>query len=273
MNESPVISVIMPVYNAAVYLREAIESVLNQTYRDFEFIIINDGSTDNSEEIIQSYNDPRIVYLKNEKNSKLIYTLNRGIDHAKGIYIARMDADDICLPERFATQKKMLEQDDQLSVAGSVIKQVNEKGEPAKDWPLDAQTTSWKAIRRKMPKENCLAHPSVLIRSSVLKEFRYKEYQPNIEDYDLWLRLLNSGHRIEKSPAILLEYRVHSSSISGAILKKSNFFFKHAAMKRKFIANELKAGKMSSFLLIVMVNMGLDIIKGIAKFVKSKIVS
>ena len=267
------VSVIMPVYNAATYLREAIESVLNQTYRDFEFIIINDGSTDNSEEIIKSYTDPRIVYLKNEKNSKLIYTLNRGIDEAKGVYIARMDADDICLADRFATQKNMLDQDKKLSVAGSLVTQINEKGGQAKDWPLDAKTTSWEAIRRKMPKENCIAHPSAMIRASVLKEFRYKEYQQNIEDYDLWLRLLNRGHCIEKSSSILLQYRVHSLSVTGAVLKKSNFFFKHAAMKRKFIANEVKAGKMTFFLLIVAINMGLDIIKGIAKFVKSKIIS
>lgn len=271
MNESPVISVIMPVYNAATYLREAIESVLNQTYRDFEFIIINDGSTDNSEEIIKSYTDPRIVYLKNEKNSKLIYTLNRGIDEAKGVYIARMDADDICRPERFHLQKAMLDNEPSLSVVASVIKQINEKGGVAKEWPLDKKTVTWQAIRKKMPVEDCIAHPSVMIRSQVLKEFRYKKYQKNIEDYDLWLRLLNRGHRIGKVPLELLDYRVHSASVTGTILRKSNFFFKHAAMKRKLLWHELKAGKVNLYFLYILFNMGLDMVKGVAKSIKAKL--
>lgn len=95
------VSVVLPAYNAELYLKEAIDSVLSQTFTDFELIILNDGSIDRTEEIILSYNDSRIVYVKNEKNLGLIGTLNKGINLAKGKYIARMDADDICLPERF----------------------------------------------------------------------------------------------------------------------------------------------------------------------------
>ena len=97
---NPVVTVLMPVYNAEEYLVEAIESVLNQTFRDFEFLIINDGSTDRSEKIIKTFTDERIRYIRNSKNLKIVQTLNKGLALAKGIYIARMDADDISLPLR-----------------------------------------------------------------------------------------------------------------------------------------------------------------------------
>ena len=97
----PKISVIMPAYNAEKYLREAIDSILGQTFTDFELIVINDCSRDDTEQIILSYQDPRIVYLKNEKNLGVAGTLNRGLEVARGAYIARMDADDRSVPDRF----------------------------------------------------------------------------------------------------------------------------------------------------------------------------
>src|SRR3989338_7703392 len=100
----PAISVIMPVYNGEKYLREAIESILNQSFSDFELFIINDGSTDGTAGIIASFHDPRIVYLKNESNLGLSRSYNRGIDAARGKYIARMDADDMSIPKRFERQ-------------------------------------------------------------------------------------------------------------------------------------------------------------------------
>ena len=105
----PLVSVLMAVYNGEKYLLEAIESILNQTYTNFEFLIINDGSTDSTEEIILSYSDQRIRYIKNEQNLKLIASLNKGLDLAKGKYIARMDADDISLPDRLEKQVNFLE--------------------------------------------------------------------------------------------------------------------------------------------------------------------
>ena len=99
----PAVSVILPAYNCEKFIGKAIQSVLQQTFTDFELIIVNDGSTDNTESIIYSFDDQRIVYLKNQHNQGLIYTLNKAITEANGKYIARMDADDICLPERIAT--------------------------------------------------------------------------------------------------------------------------------------------------------------------------
>src|SRR5215212_8979259 len=105
---SPEISVILPVYNGEKFLGQAIESILGQSFPDFELIIVNDGSGDNSENIILSYTDKRVVYLKNQENSGLVSSLNRGVSVAKGKYIARMDADDISLPDRFKLQKDFL---------------------------------------------------------------------------------------------------------------------------------------------------------------------
>ena len=119
------LSVIMPVYNSAPYLRLAIDSILQQSFTAFEFIIINDGSTDESESIILSYNDPRIIYLKNETNRGLVYSLNYGIDNAKGELIARMDGDDIAFTERFARQVAYLNIQPNVFVVASVVELIN----------------------------------------------------------------------------------------------------------------------------------------------------
>ena len=118
----PKVSVLMPVYNTKEeYLREAIESILNQTFTDFEFIIINDGSTNNAEEVIKSYKDSRIKYYRQE-NHGLIYTLNYGLSLCNGEYIARMDSDDISLPFRFEKQIEVLDKNPNIGIVGGLIK-------------------------------------------------------------------------------------------------------------------------------------------------------
>lgn len=109
MTKNPKISCIMPAYNAGKYLKVAIDSILNQTFKDFELIIINDGSSDNTEDIILSYDDSRIVYIKNERNLKLMKTLNKGIDKAKGEFISRMDSDDQAHPSLFERELQEFE--------------------------------------------------------------------------------------------------------------------------------------------------------------------
>ncbi len=121
------VSIIMPVYNSSGYLSDAIESILSQTYSDFEFIIIDDASTDNSIEIIYSYHDPRIVLLKNDINLGVTHSLNKGIKHARGKYIARMDADDIALPQRIELQVDFLEKNPEFILVGSFFEVIPEK--------------------------------------------------------------------------------------------------------------------------------------------------
>src|SRR5215204_1563530 len=117
----PAVSVILPAYNCEKFIGIAIQSLLRQTFADFELIIINDGSTDNTESIIHTFNDPRISYFKNPDNQGLVYTLNKAVTHTNGKYVARMDADDICLPERLAKQKAFLDQNGNIAAVASTI--------------------------------------------------------------------------------------------------------------------------------------------------------
>lgn len=266
---APAISVVLPAYNCEAYLGKAIQSVLEQTFTGFELIVINDGSTDNTEYVILSFPDPRIVYLKNAANKGLIYTLNRGIETAQGRYIARMDADDICLPERLKKQKDFLDQHPGTAAVASSIEYINEKEEKTGTWELDRQAITQEQIRRKMPFENCIAHPTVMIRADILKKFKYNSYQKNIEDYDLWLRLLNRGHAIVKINEPLLLYRVHSSSVTSVHLKKRNFYFKHLSMKWKLLWHETLTGHLTGYLFLIKFAAFTDLVKGVGKFFKN----
>src|SRR5688572_768328 len=135
MINPPLISVLMPVYNAGPYLKESIESVLAQTYDNFEFLIINDGSTDSSEKEILSYNDVRIHYVKCETNSGLIATLNQGLALATGKYIVRMDADDICRPQRFEKQVRFMENHPEIGICGCCADVIDRKDVKMKYMP------------------------------------------------------------------------------------------------------------------------------------------
>ena len=164
----PMISVIMPVYNGEKYLCEAIDSILNQTYTDFEFIILNDGSTDKTEEIILSYDDPRIVYVKNETNLQIVKTLNKGIALAKGKYIARMDADDISLPERFEKQLKFMEQYPSIDVCGTWMRIIDK---PKQVWTYPEKHEE---IKAQLLFNTPLSHPTLIIKKSFFNDFKYE---------------------------------------------------------------------------------------------------
>ncbi len=206
---SPVVSVVMSVYNGESYLREAIDSVLNQTFSDFEFIIINDGSSDKSLSIIQSFQDKRIVLIDNDGNKGLIFSLNKGLEIAKGKYIARMDADDICMPERLDLQVKQFFNHPNAMIVGSdyylldgekntYIKNINDS---------DYQ----KAVLLFTP---CFCHPTVMMKN-VFKEKQvfYDKDFIHAEDYKLWTDLCTFGEYLNIDKP-LLKYRYHASQIS-----------------------------------------------------------
>ena len=210
-SKNPLISVLMPVYNGAEFLSEAIDSILQQTYGHFEFLIINDGSTDESESVIETYHDPRIVYVKNEVNQGLIYSLNKAIGLSKGKYIARMDADDVSNAFRFEKQVAEFERDAALVVCGSLIKTF---GNGTVDFVSHIPVTHQQIISSifyRCP----FAHPTVMIRKeSLLKldEF-YREAYKHSEDYDLWSRLVFLG-KCKNIPEFLLSYRIHDLQVS-----------------------------------------------------------
>ncbi len=220
----PKISVVMPAYNAEKYIAEAIESILAQTYKDFEFIIINDGSTDKTEEIILSYNDERIVYLKNEKNMGIVHTLNRGLDIAKGEYIARMDADDISLSQRLEKQLKYMEKHKSIAVLGTSFTIF---GDGIKSYPF-IFSFNHKRAKAELFFNSSLGHPSVIIKKSVLdnNSLRYEEEYKGLEDFVLWWRIAKHGNVASlKQP--LLKYRKHKKQITSS----RDFTFEHKFKK------------------------------------------
>ena len=265
---SPAVSVILPAYNCEKHIGKAIQSVLQQSLADFELIIINDGSIDKTETIILQFIDPRIIYIKNPENKGLIHTLNRAIELVNGKYTARMDADDICLPERLAKQKEYLDTHNETTMVATTVSYIDENGNDKGIWQLDREMITPDLIRNKMPFENCIAHPSIMIRSEVLKKLKYNPRQVNIEDFDLWLRLLNRNNVIDKINEPLLLYRMHADSITHLHLRKTNFFFKHLMMKRIFLANEILSGRINGFTLTVILSTIVDFIKGSGKAIK-----
>jgi glycosyltransferase involved in cell wall biosynthesis len=206
--KAPLISVLMPAYNAEKYLREAIDSILGQTFTDFEFIIVNDGSTDASREIILSYKDRRIRLVGNEYNMGLIKSLNKGLNYAGGEYIARMDADDISLPERFAAQVSFMEKHPEIGICGTWVANIG-KGS-GKSWtpPIDDATIQCQLLFN-VP----LVHPSVMMRRSLFTDFDllYADY-PHAEDYALW-RQASLYTKFANIPQILLSYRHHDCQV------------------------------------------------------------
>ena len=213
MSLIPRVSVLMPAYNVEKYIGEAIESILNQTFTDFEFIIINDGSTDNTAKIIREYTqkDKRIRFINHKKNKGLIAVLNEGLDLCRGEYIARMDSDDISLPERLAKQIKYMDNHPECGVVGAWIKKFGYKVRsndifkyPPIMKPLDF-----------VLRGNQVAHPCTMIRNSVLKTYniKYKSQYKYAEDYAFWgeIVMFTEIHNLQE---ILLLYRWHTSNVS-----------------------------------------------------------
>lgn len=213
-NIQPMVTVLMPVYNAARYLREALESVLSQTYRDFELLVIDDASTDASADLVGSFHDPRIRLLRNDSNLGVARTLNRGAQLARGRYLARMDADDVCLPERLKRQVEYLELHPEVEVLGTRVELIGADGGEIGVWQADREAVTAEEIRSRLPQGNCLAHPSVMMRRELLLCHPYHEKVPYAQDYELWLRLAAHGCRIEKLDQVLLRHRVHQGSVT-----------------------------------------------------------
>jgi glycosyltransferase involved in cell wall biosynthesis len=209
MSQNPKISVLMPVYNGETYLKEAINSILSQTYTDFEFLIINDGSTDKSLEIIESYNDQRIRLINNDGNIGLIKTLNKGLDMAKGEYIARMDADDISLPERFEKQVKYMDENPDIAICGTSVKIIGLEREIAYK-----KTTNPELNKCKLLFEGYIVHPTVFIRTKAIRDFNlyYPDYK-YAEDYGFWVEV-SKHFKLANVEDVLLLYRMHPAQIS-----------------------------------------------------------
>lgn len=219
MSSAPIVSVLLPVYNADRYVAQAVESILNQTFTDFELIIIDDGSTDTSLKILQTYasKDHRIRLLS-RANRGLLKTLNQMIEMAKGKYLARMDADDIALPDRFAAQVALLEREPEVVCVGGSYDMIDEQGAilaetrpPITDAEIQQQLLAGFTV---------IQHPCAMFRrSALLAVSGYDESAFLAEDLDLWLRMGEIGKLANLEQVILL-YRVHMRSVSRQNLKR-----------------------------------------------------
>lgn len=208
MSITPKITVLLPVYNCEMYVREAVDSILNQSYTDFEFLIIDDASTDATVAIVKSYADSRIQLIEKPINSGYTNSLNYGLKIAKGKYIARMDGDDISYPERFAKQIAYLEANPEVVVCGTTYKIVgNDKRITIPENHED--------IKIGLLWGNCIMHPSVMIRKKILDDYsiQYDATKEPAEDYHMWVRLLSLG-KLHNLQEVLLEYRLYGNQVS-----------------------------------------------------------
>lgn len=210
----PAISVVMPVYNSALYLRECMDSIISQTFKDFEIIVLDDGSTDNSVDIIHSYNDPRIVLVLCEHD--YIRTLNKGINMAKGKYIARMDADDIMCPNRLEVEYDFMEKNPRIDVCGSSV-QFFGKGNH-----LPSIFTDHKDIASILIQHGSFFHPTIIMRRKRIEEIylangKHELYNPDYiyaEDYHLWIDMVIKGFRFANIPQVLLYQRLSDGQVT-----------------------------------------------------------
>jgi len=199
----------MPVFNAATYLKEAIQSIIDQTFTDYTLLLINDGSTDESEAVIKSFSDERIWYRKHETNKGLINTLNEGLELAQSEYIIRMDADDISHPDRFEKQIAFMDANPAIDVSGTWFSILNSNDVVTRPVTNDE-------CKVKLLKNTVLGHPTAIFRAaSILNaNLKYNESFIYIEDYKLWADASIRGLKLANIPELLLQYRVHGQQVS-----------------------------------------------------------
>lgn len=209
--KDPKVSILMSVFNGERYLKDAIESMLSQDFENFEFLIINDGSTDESEKIITSYTDVRIRLINNGKNIGLVSSLNKAIGLASGEYIVRMDCDDVSLKNRLSLQVKFMDNNKNIGASGSYYNLMYNGKKAVADFPLDQ-----KEIKCYMLFNSPIAHPSAIIRRSLIneKQLFYRSEFIHAEDYDLWSQISEYADLANVSD-VLLNYRIHGNQITG----------------------------------------------------------
>lgn len=210
ISNAPLVSVLMPAYNSEKYIAQSIQSILNQTFTDFELCIINDGSTDDTSAVIDSFDDPRIIKIHRTQNCGLVATRNALIDQARGKYIAYLDNDDVAFPDRLQKQFIFLEAGVADICSGAYQTFNEETGErknskePYSDADIKALITVY-----------CpLCNPAVMGRTEIFKRFKYHPGNDHAEDYSLWQEIALAGYRMANLKDKLITYRIHPKQIS-----------------------------------------------------------
>jgi glycosyltransferase involved in cell wall biosynthesis len=211
---SPLVSVILPVYNGEAYIAECIDSILSQTFSEFELIIINDGSLDKTDEIVNSIKDYRIRYFKFKTNKGITNALNKGLRESKSNYIGRIDADDLMHKDRLKTQFDYLSENPKVGVVASWYKIINAEGMNIGSVDHDLTSTE---IKFTLMFKNIIGHPTTMFRKDCLGKLFYRNKYKKCEDYDLWERIISNQKDIVILKEYLTKYRLHSNNYSSTL--------------------------------------------------------
>lgn len=211
--DTPVVSVIMSVYNGEDYLSQSIQSILQQTLKDYEFIIVDDASTDNSYEIMQPYarTDGRILVIRNSSNLGLAQSLNIALNHSRGTFIARMDADDIAVENRLEIQVRYLRENQEVVLTGSSIYLIDLQNNIISK---SETITNPEILRKLINYQNISAHPTWMFRREILQDLKGYRDLPTSQDYDFLMRLFSLNYKISNIDTPLLYYRVSEKNIT-----------------------------------------------------------
>jgi len=225
----PLVSVLMPAFNAQKYLREAVDSILNQTYSNFELLILNDGSSDQTQVILDSFSDPRIKLLQHEKNQGLVCTRNDLVAAARGKYIALLDSDDIALPERLEKQVEFLEEGAAEIIGADhfTLNELNGKLKKSKQRHSNAD------IHAMMSVCSPLCNPAVMGIASLFQSHPYQSGTDIVEDYSLWQKLALEGVRFANIKVPLIYYRMHPNQSSQSKIQRNQQIFQ--AQQRQYL--------------------------------------
>lgn len=232
ISSKPKISIVMAVYNGMPYLKDAVDSIFSQTFKDYEFIIVDDASLDGSWRYLKSIRDKRLILLQNRKNSGLATSLNKALKLARGGFIARMDADDISLPKRLAIQLNFMIKNPDVDLCGTWVDKINGKGQVVGDWK---PATSDKSIKRFLGWHTAIIHPTFFAKAKFFKQLNY--YDPKFdyaEDYELLMRA-RKQFKMANIPQKLLRWRLwdnRRSRTSWEKMEKVDFEIKRRAYKR-----------------------------------------
>ena len=224
---TPKVTVLMTVYNGERYLKECMDSVLSQSFKDFEFLIVDDCGADSSKDIIKSYKDDRIRLIENKQNVSQVRSLNIGLEHAQGEYIARMDQDDVMMKNRLERQLDFLDKRQDISIVGTWGEAIDENGKVFDTFCYP--TKNEEIVGGILYSGNPLMHMSVIFKKdAVISVGKYDESRSFAEDYDLWTRLLLKRYRFANIPEFLVQFRYHRES--------SSRLFRETQIKSTYIA-------------------------------------
>ncbi len=269
----PTISVLMPVYNGEKYVKETIDSVLNQTYTDFEFIIVNDGSTDKTREIIEGYTDQRIKLYNLDKNRGVGFASNFAVNKAQGKYIARVDSDDIYHPDRLLLQKKFLDDNPDIALVKTFVEYFGDEDVKETERYNTIKTISERDKNNCVTPEDisrelfwccCIPHTTIMVRTEVMKKFGYEDLRC-CEDYNLFYKMNIEGYKMGTVAEHLARQRVSNSSITATnmrLMYENNYYIKKDIINYLFKNGEVYlwgAGSFGKLVREILENNGLKI--------------